>query len=48
MLPAGFHWAKRHQYDEHDSALILGGRQVAMLIQRLNGTWFAAGGRRRE
>lgn len=41
MLPEGFHWAKRHQYDTQDTALVLDGTQVAMLLQRLDGSWFA-------
>lgn len=41
MLPDGFRWSSRHQYDTQDTALLLGGRQVAMLLQRLDGSWFA-------
>jgi hypothetical protein len=41
MLPEGFHWAKRFQYDTHESALCLGDEQVAMLLERVDGSWFA-------
>ncbi|MGH8075611.1 MAG: hypothetical protein ACREO4_16295 [Lysobacter sp.] len=40
MLPEGFRWAKRHQYDTQDTALVLDGTQVAMLLARLDGSWF--------
>ncbi|NLA66823.1 MAG: hypothetical protein GX856_00990 [Gammaproteobacteria bacterium] len=41
MLPEGFSWANRHQYDTRQTALVLDGRQVAMLLERIDGTWFA-------
>lgn len=40
MLPEGFTWANRHQYDTQETALVFRGRQVAMLLERLCGDWF--------
>ena len=40
MLPDGFHWAPRWQYDTDRTALTLVGVQVAMLLERVNGGWF--------
>lgn len=41
MLPDGFKWVPRHQYADREIALELDGHQVAMLLQRVDGTWFA-------
>lgn len=41
MLPEGFEWRNRYQYDTQCTALYLGGKQVAMMLERVDGTWFA-------
>jgi hypothetical protein len=41
MLPDGFRWAIRHQYDTRHTALTLDGKQVAMLLERVDDSWFA-------
>lgn len=41
MLPEGFNWAPRWQYDPHRSALMLQGVQVASLLDKVTGGWFA-------
>lgn len=41
MLPDGFHWANRYQYDTQRTALVLKGQQVAMLLEKVGGGWFA-------
>lgn len=41
MLPEGFRWIPRHQYDTQETALALGGTQVAFLLERNGGGWFA-------
>ncbi|MGY0611939.1 hypothetical protein [Luteimonas sp. A501] len=32
MLPVGFHWASRYQYDKQRTALVYRGKQVANFI----------------
>lgn len=34
-------WQPRYQYDTHDTALMVDGDIVAMMLQRVDGTWFA-------
>ncbi|HEY4529399.1 MAG TPA: hypothetical protein VIG97_03570 [Luteimonas sp.] len=41
MLPDGFQWAKRHQYDTQETALVYRRKQVAVLLERLDGSWMA-------
>jgi hypothetical protein len=41
MLPDGFQWQPRWQYDRHRSALVLERVQVAMLLEKVTGGWFA-------
>lgn len=41
MPPDGFHWQERYQYANGELALVFGGKQVAMLIRRRDGSWFA-------
>ncbi|MBB1060439.1 hypothetical protein [Marilutibacter spongiae] len=41
MLPDGFKWTKRSQYDEEGTAVVLGDAQVAMLLERVDGGWVA-------
>lgn len=41
MLPDGFEWRVRHQYAEGELALVYGGKQVAMLMRKAGGDWFA-------
>lgn len=41
MLPDGFTWANRGQYDTQLNALVYRGRQVAMLLERVDGGWAA-------
>ncbi|MBB1061871.1 hypothetical protein [Marilutibacter spongiae] len=41
MLPDGFKWTKRSQYDEEGTAVVLGDVQVAMLLERVDGGWLA-------
>lgn len=41
MLPDGFHWTRRIQYDDDEIAVALNDRQVAFLLKRNDGTWFA-------
>ncbi|RZZ90582.1 hypothetical protein [Pseudoxanthomonas winnipegensis] len=40
-LPEGFRWARRWQYSTCDDALTLDGEQVALLLDRVDGGWFA-------
>lgn len=41
MLPEGFQWQPRWQYDTQLTALTLDGVQVAALLDRVDGSWFA-------
>ncbi len=41
MLPEGFEWKDRYQYAEGELALVYGGKQVAMLMRKAGGDWFA-------
>lgn len=41
MLPDGFTWQNRYQYDTQQTALTYGGKQVTMLLERLDGGWIA-------
>lgn len=41
MLPSGFQWAPRWQYDTQRTALTLDGVQVAMLLDKVTGGWYA-------
>lgn len=41
MLPEGFSWQARYQYDTQQTALVYRGKQVAMLLDRVDGGWFS-------
>ncbi|MBP7157670.1 MAG: hypothetical protein KBI02_01345 [Thermomonas sp.] len=41
MLPQGFHWAPRWQYEDGANAVFCGSMIVAYLDQRIDGGWFA-------
>ena len=41
MLPDGFEWRPRWQYDTGDNALYCRSKIVAYLDQRIDGKWFA-------
>lgn len=41
MLPDGFQWKRRWQYDTGDNAVYCRGKVVAYLDQRSDGAWFA-------
>lgn len=41
MLPDGFKWAPRWQYDEGDNAIYLDGELIAFMDQRVDGRWRA-------
>ena len=41
MLPDGFEWIPRHQYADRELALTLDGEYVAMLLERVDGSWLA-------
>lgn len=40
-LPEGLHWRPRAQYDRDNAGLVLDGKEIAMLLQRVDLTWFA-------
>ncbi len=41
MLPEGFHWAARWQYEAGANAVFCASMIVAYLDQRIDGGWFA-------
>jgi len=41
MLPDGFNWAPRYQYDQGDNGLFIAGELVAFLDMRIDGGWLA-------
>ena len=41
MLPDGFRWAPRYQYDAGDNGLFVAGELVAYLDKHMDGGWFA-------
>jgi hypothetical protein len=41
MLPEGFRWAPRWQYEDRANAVFCGSMIVAYLDQRIDGEWFA-------
>ena len=41
MLPEGFRWHRRYEYDSGPNAVFCGSKIVAYLDQRIDGTWFA-------
>lgn len=41
MLPPDFRWVPRHQHATDEIALELHGKQVAMLLSGVDGTWSA-------
>lgn len=41
MLPDGFSWQNRYQYDTQRTALSCSGKQVAVLLQTIDGRWLA-------
>lgn len=41
MLPPDFHWYSRQHGDDGELELRCGGRVVAMLMRRVDGSWYA-------
>jgi len=41
MLPEGFHWARRWEYDNGDNAVFCTGVCVAYMDRKVDGSWFA-------
>lgn len=41
VLPDDFRWVPRYQLAERELAIEHGGKQVAMLLERVDGSWYA-------